>query len=97
MQHDLHEVGQEHLLAEFHVVEAVIKKLPREIKNDFVKAMAEAEGDGGTNLATGAAWKRHKILAIFVEKQIRISREALRYLEDTSLTTPKDIRCFGCK
>ena len=28
VQHDLQEVNQEHLLAEFHVIESVVKKLP---------------------------------------------------------------------
>ena len=74
VQHHLQEVIQEYLLAEFHIIETVVKKLPRDIKNEFIKAKAQAEGDGGTNPATGAAWKRHKILAIFVEKQVTISR-----------------------
>ena len=62
----------------------------------MIKAKAQAEGDGGTNPTTGSAWKRHEILAVFVEKQIRISREAVRMLEDTSVTTPKEVCCHGC-
>ena len=82
-------MGQEHLLAEYASIEAVARKLPRDIKNKFIEAKAKAEGDGGTNPTTGLAWRRHEILAVFVEKQIRISREAIRMLEDTSVTTPK--------
>ena len=96
VQHDLQEVKQERLLAEFHVTESVMKKLPCDIKADFIKAEARAERDGGTNPATGDIWERHEILAIFLEEQISISRKAVKVMEDTSTTTPKDIRCHGC-
>ena len=37
VQHDLQEVNQEQLLSEFHVIESVVKKLPHDIKNEFIK------------------------------------------------------------
>ena len=91
VQHDLQEVKQECLLAEFHVTESVMKKLPRDIK-----AEARAERDRGTNPTTGNIWERHEILAIFLEEQISISRKAVKVMEDTSTTAPRDICCHGC-
>ena len=44
---DFEEVSKDELLTEFQTVEAIIKKLPHDIKKEFIKM--KAEKDGQTN------------------------------------------------